>query len=200
MKTGQTRTGAGIAATDGVVLANVTGLFATSDELVHDKPLAPSGGQATFTFKVTAPASGTAIKLWAVGLAANGSGTGGDKAAQITKDITVTGGSTTPPPDAGTPVNDAGTGPGSSSSGGVSDAGGTGAPTKPGSTSGRDASTSDNDADEDDEEGSGRRSSVPAETAACAFGGRAVEAGVFPILMLAGAAAVARRRRRRSGP
>jgi hypothetical protein len=99
--TKQTRAGAGIAATDGTTLGAGAGLQALDGELTHSAGLAVSGGKATFKFKVTAPASGTSLRLYAVGLAANGSGTGGDKATQITKDITVTGGSaatpTTPP-------------------------------------------------------------------------------------------------------
>jgi len=99
--TGLAEAGAGIAATDGVALTAVTGLRDSFGEMVQSAPLTVSGGAAVFKFKVTAPASGTAIKLWAVGLAANGSaGDQGDKATHTTKDITITGG-TAPAPDAG---------------------------------------------------------------------------------------------------
>lgn len=105
--TGLAEAGAGIAATDGIVLTPVTGLRDSFGEMVQSAPLTVSGGTAVFKFKVTAPATGTAIKLWAVGLAANGAnGNQGDKATHTTKDITITGG-TAPAPDAG-PTTDAG--------------------------------------------------------------------------------------------
>src|SRR5205085_6474372 len=100
--TGLTRAGGGIAATDGVKLENVAGLRDSFGEMVQDAPLAVANGSATFRFKVTAPSTGNAIKLWAVGLAANNSGNQtGDRATHTTKDITIVGGAPPPPPGGG---------------------------------------------------------------------------------------------------
>jgi hypothetical protein len=131
VKTGSTRAAAGIAATDGIVLTPVTGLRDSFGEMVPNGAVTVSGGQATFNFKVTAPLSGTTLRLWGVGLSANNNGnTSGDKATHLVRDIAVTGG-TVPKPDAGTssgdggPPSDGGTQPGedggsSGSSGGTS--------------------------------------------------------------------------------
>jgi len=138
VSTNAARVGAGIAATDGVALANVSGLRDSFGELVQDRPLAPSGGQVTFRFRVTAPMTGTAIKLWAVGLAANNDGnTGGDAARQTTKDITITGGNP----------------PGGSSSGGTSSGGSSSGEGSSGSTS-----SSSGGGDDDPDTGSGASS------------------------------------------
>jgi len=148
--TGQTRAGAGVAASDGT-LAPLTGLRDSFGEMVQNNAATVTGGAAQFKFRVTAPTAGAAIKLYAVGLAANGAGTGGDSAAQTTKDITVS-------PAGSTPTGDAGTTPpasSSSSSGGADPAptqgdGGTGAnnTTKNGGKSTTNAAD-----DEDDGEG-----------------------------------------------
>jgi MYXO-CTERM domain-containing protein len=103
VKTGSSRAAGAIAATDGVVLTPLSGVRDSFGEMVPNGSVAVSGGQATFTFRVTAPLSGNALRLWAVGLSANNNnGTSGDKAAHVLRDITVTGGSA-PKPDAGTP-------------------------------------------------------------------------------------------------
>src|SRR5205085_8879900 len=108
---------------------NVAGLRDSFGEMVQDAPLAVAGGSATFRFKVTAPSTGNAIKLWAVGLAANNSGNQtGDRATHTTKDITIVGGAPPPPPGGG-----GGTDGGTSSGGG--DDGGSSLDLKPGSTS-----------------------------------------------------------------
>lgn len=121
--TSQSVAAGGVAATDGVVLTPGSGLRDSFGELVQDGPLPTSGGKATFAFKVTAPLTGDGLKLWAVGLASNGRGTGGDKASQTTKDVTVTGGAVVvPATDAGAPSG--GSSSGGSSSGGAGDGGG----------------------------------------------------------------------------
>lgn len=96
------RAGGGIAGSDGVVLTNVAGLRDSFGEMVQNAPLTVNGGSATFRFMVKAPSTGTALKLWAVGLAANNSGNQtGDRAAHATRDVTITGGGVAPTPDAG---------------------------------------------------------------------------------------------------
>lgn len=130
VKTGLSRAAGGIAATDGIVLTPLTGLRDSFGEMVPNGDVAVAGGQATFTFSVKAPTSGTTLRLWAVGLAANGNnGVGGDRAAHTLRDIAVTGG-TTPKPDAGPGGSDASTPP--------SDAGDAGTP---GSSSGASGSS-----------------------------------------------------------
>ena len=102
VKTGLSRAAGAVAATDGVVLTPLSGLRDSFGELVPNGGVAVAGGQATFTFRVTAPRSGNTLRLWAVGLAANGNGgPSGDKAAHVLRDITVTGG-VIATPDAGT--------------------------------------------------------------------------------------------------
>ena len=99
--TGANRAAGGVAATDGIVLTPVTGFRDSFGEMVPNGGLAVSGGKATFNFKVTAPMTGSTLRLWAVGLAANGNnGASGDKAAHLIKDVAVTGGAT-PKPDGG---------------------------------------------------------------------------------------------------
>lgn len=95
ISTTQAKGAGGVAASDGTLAAG-TGLHDEGGELTHDKAISASGGKASFSFKVTAPESGSTLRLFAVGLASNGSGKSGDKATQITKDITITGGDTTP--------------------------------------------------------------------------------------------------------
>jgi hypothetical protein len=125
VKTGQSRATGAIAVTDGVVLAPLTGVRDSFGEMVpNGSALAVAGGQVKLTFRVTAPMSGTSLRLWAVGLAATGSAVSGDKAAHTLRDITVTGG-TPPKPDAGsssgseasTPGTDAGSNGSSGTSG-----------------------------------------------------------------------------------
>ena len=150
IKTASIRAAGGIAATDGIVLTPGAGVRDSFGEMVPNGGVATNGGQATFAFKVTAPLSGTTLRLWAVGLSANGNGaTSGDKAAQTLRDIAVTGGAP-PKPDAGTsggadastpppPGADggAGTGPASSSGApGSSGSSGGASPTPDGSSAG----------------------------------------------------------------
>jgi hypothetical protein len=118
VKTTASRAAGGIAATDGIVLTPVSNLRDSFGEMVPNGGVAASGGQATFTFEVRAPLTGTALQLWAVGLAENGNGgTSGDKAAHTTLNVTVTGGAP-PALDAGGSGTDASTG--SPSDGGTS--------------------------------------------------------------------------------
>jgi len=89
------RSGAGVAATDGAKLAPGSNLRDSFGELVQESPKA--GASTTYAFKLTAPSVPGAIKLWGVGLASNGSGTGGDSATQTTYAVTVSAaGATTP--------------------------------------------------------------------------------------------------------
>lgn len=204
VSTGASRAAAGIAATDGVVLTPVQNVIDAFGEMVQNAPVAVAGGQATFRFTVKAPASGTTLRLWAVGLAANNNGaTSGDRAAHGTRDVTVTGGAPAPadagsdgsatPGDAGSPLpyeDDAG--PGASSSGG--DTGGAGAS---GATPG--------DADEDDDgataSGASRRISGPGagNGGSCSSSPLAHDRGpILAVIAAAALAATARRRRPRA--
>lgn len=91
--TGSSRAAGAVAATDGIVLTPVAGFRDSFGEMVPNGGLAVAGGKATFNFKVTAPLTGTTLRVWAVGLAANGNnGASGDKAAHLVKDVAVTGG------------------------------------------------------------------------------------------------------------
>ncbi len=201
VSTNAARAGAAVAATDGVKLANLAGFADSFGELVQTAPMGPSGGQATFQFRVTAPLSGTTLKLWAVGLAANNNGgTTGDAAAQTTRDITITGGAPVTPggnQDAGASSSSSGNaGPGSSSSSG----GSSGSSSSSGS-SGSSGADEDGDGEPDDEEdeesaSSPRRRSTPAAGAACSASpigstGEVMTAG-FALLAVA---AISRRRR-----
>jgi hypothetical protein len=153
--TGASRASGAVAATSGVMLSPIQGggLRDSFGELVQDGAKSTSGGQAQFRFRVTAPLSGSTVKLWAVGMGSNGSGTGGDGTAQITKDITVTGGSGVTP-DAG-----------ASSSGGNSSTSGSRG------SSGTDPEDEDDASSDDSPSSSGssskRRVSSPAPASAC---------------------------------
>ncbi len=105
------------AAVDGVALINPVGanMFSASGEVfsTHD-----TGASATFRFKVVAPTAPAFVTIYAMALASNGSGTGGDADLQLTKVVqvgspSVDAGSTTdagaPAKDGGTPSSDAGT-------------------------------------------------------------------------------------------
>jgi hypothetical protein len=133
--TGLVRAGAGVAGSDGVVLAPVAGggFRDSFGEMVQDAPLAVNGGSATFRFTVKAPSVGTTLKLWGVGLAANNANAqNGDRATHATRDVTITGGGVAPTPDAG---GGGGTGDG----GGVIE--GAGGPAAPGTDSGTGTAT-----------------------------------------------------------
>ena len=101
VRTGQTRAAGGVAATHGAMLSPLASFRDSFGEVVQEAALVVTNGEATFRFRMTAPVTGGPLGLWAVGLAANGNGLGGDRATQITRDITVTGG-VPAKPDAGT--------------------------------------------------------------------------------------------------
>jgi hypothetical protein len=180
VSTGQPRAAGAVAATDGVALTpSAGGGFRDSfGEMVQDGSKAPSGGQATFTFRVKAPLTGNTLRLWGVGLAANGSGAGGDRATHVTRDITVTGGAPPPQSDGGAPSSSSSSSSSGASSGGASSSGG---PSTSGSSSGgtttsganggvengNDAEPSDPDDGNDNGSSSGRMRSAGGESAAC---------------------------------
>lgn len=160
VSTGQTKAAGGIAASEGASLTAGTNLHDEDGELTHDSAVNAAGGKASFSFKVTAPANGTTMRLFAVGLASNGSGTGGDKATQITKDITITGGGAATPTTPTTPTTpgaDPGAGteaqsqasPGSTST--STDA------TEPTKTTKKKKPAKDDDGDDDDDDDGSRR-------------------------------------------
>jgi hypothetical protein len=138
------------------------------------------------------------MRIFAVGLAANGSGTSGDKATQITKDITITGGgtATTPPPPASSSSTEQPDKASPTSTSTSTDA------TEPSSSkkTTKKTASSDDDAEGGDEDGNSRTRRDPFAgdaTTACAmrpgkvdpFGLGAVAGVVF------GLALIARRRR-----
>lgn len=203
--TGQARAAAGIAATDGVVLTPVSGVRESFEELVPNGSIAASG-TAQFRFKVTAPTTGSAIKLWFVGLASNGSGTGGDRATHGTRDITIQGGA----PPAGTPTTPttpAGPTPGAADAGAPTNgatASGTGSGTTSG-TGGATAAGSAPSADDDDDPSDGTRAPSSSGTGArptasggvaCAVAAPGAGRGSLAFALLALAALGAGRRRR----
>lgn len=84
---------ANIAGSDGVKLAAGTNLKENGTELTHTPGgVAPTGGKVTFTFKATAPSSGTKLTLFAAGLGSDGVGTTNDGTGKTTKDVAITGG------------------------------------------------------------------------------------------------------------
>jgi hypothetical protein len=210
VKTGSSRAAAGIAATDGVVLTPVSGVRDSFGEMVPNGGVAVSGGQATFTFRVTAPLSGTTLRLWAVGLAANGNnGVSGDKGTHVLRDIAVTGGSA-PKPDAGTSGGgDASVDPpAEGTDGGVAtgDAGAGGSSASKGTTgsSGTSGSNSaDPGADDGTEDGassgsSGRVGSSDAASCSSSPSSRSRAPGAFGLVLALGAVGWIAGRRRRS--
>ncbi|MBS2012771.1 MAG: hypothetical protein JST00_07790 [Deltaproteobacteria bacterium] len=178
VQTNQGRASGGVAASDGTTLAPISGLRDSFGEMVQSAPATVSGGQATFRFRVTAPASGT-IKLYAVGLASDGAGTGGDRAAQTTKDVVV---SSTPggAADAGG-GNANGSTPSGSPQGGGASGSSTNGTTDKGSGAGAKTGTGASDGEEDDEDDgpdqSARWSRISKQNASCsaAPAGRRVE-------------------------
>ncbi len=205
VSTGQTRAAGAVAATGGVVLANVSGLRDSFGELVQDAPLNVAGGPATFRFPVTAPLTGNTLRLWAVGLAANGAGQGGDKAAHTTKDVSVTGGAPSPV-DAGSGSSGSSSSSSSSSSGtsGSSSGGGTDAgSTKPGSngSSSGGADVGKDGKDGADEVGGRRSMDSTGDGAACATRPLLIASGervLLPTLTILALVTTLRRRRRPS--
>lgn len=203
VQTGQTRAAGAVAATDGVMLTPVSGLRDSFGEMVQNASLATANGQATFRFRVTAPTTGSSIRLWAVGLAASGAGTGGDRAAHATRDITITGGAP-PPADAG---SGSGGGEPPPAGGGEEDAGAAapsssgGAPTTGGLDPDDEAAPGEADDDDDDDDdvdtsGSGRRlrSSGPEAASCSAAPGSGAGGAAVTCLVLVAAALASRRR------
>lgn len=205
--TGQTRAAGAIAATDGVLLTPTAsgGLRDSFGEMVQDGSRAVAGGQATFTFRVTAPTSGNTLRLWATGMAASGQGTGGDRSVSITRDIAVTGGLPPPAEDAGTPASSGG----SSGAPGV-DGGASSTTTGGGGVTGAGDEPSGSDPDdEDDGSGSGnetgggadRRRAAGSQAGSCAAsqlsGSRSIE--IAAAMAIALALAGVRRSRRKHG-
>ncbi len=84
-------------------IAPVSGNIKTAGTEVFSSHTSTATG--TYQFKITAPASGS-VTLYYMGLASDGSGTGGDDGVELSKTITVMGG--TPSVDAGTPSKDGG--------------------------------------------------------------------------------------------
>lgn len=170
VNTNLARTGAAVAASNGVDLTAGTNMAKQVEELTHSGgPKTPQGGGTTFAFQAKAPASGTAFTLYYVGMAANNDGrTGGDNSTAIlTQRVTVTGGGPGEV-DAGPGGSDAGSsggtdaGPGGTSGGtgdgGTASGGASGGTTSGGTTSGGASGTSggsrgDGDALGDDEGG-----------------------------------------------
>lgn len=176
--------GADIAATNGVKLTAVSGLVENFDELVQ-----PSPQNGTFRFKLTAPLSGTAVKIWAAGHA---SGTG-----QTTKTITITGGAppvngaAEPDPDAPGPAPPPY--PTSTSGGGNSDAG-----TKPPATAAGPGAASEEEEGEEQGPGNSRFRSSQPTAGGCSSSPMSSVAGGLTLGgagLLALIAAVRRRRR-----
>lgn len=209
VSTGLSRAGAGVAATDGVVLTPGTGMRDSFGEMVQNGPLTVSGGQATFRFTVKAPASGTSLRLWAVGLAANNTGGAtGDRAAHAVRDITITGGAPAPTPDAGGGSSGADAGAGSDPAPDPTDAdGGTTAGTGTSGSGDPDDELTAEDVgaapdDDDPQTGTSRRSGLGSSgTDAQACASSPVRAGSDAMLSgaaLALALAIARRRRPRA--
>jgi hypothetical protein len=169
VRTGQTRAGAGIAASDGASLTAVSALRDSFGELVQSSPRAVAGGSATFGFRVTAPATGGTMRLWAVGLASNGSGTGGDRAAHATREVSVQGPPASASPDGGASGDGGGAGPGpaSGASGGVNGGGASGG--------GANVGGDDDDPDDDAEPaaGAGRPRGLSADQGSCTSAGHA---------------------------
>lgn len=192
VRTAQARAAAGVAASEGAVLTPVAGLRESFGELVQSSSVAAAGGQATFRFRVTAPASGAKVDLWAVGLACNGSGTGGDRAAHATTTIAGGGGSSS------SGGADAGVGSSSGSSGAGSADGG--APRRPNDAGVAGASDDDEeDGDDDPASPSARPWGHTSTGASCAAAPRAPGSGASPFAaaLALGVVALAFRARRR---
>jgi len=143
----------------------------------------PSGATATYRFSFLAPKTAGPLTMYVAGMAANGSGTGGDAITTTTRMITVTA------PDAGTTTDagssgggDASTSGGTSGTSGSVDGGGSS-----GGTSGATASSSGNAspaADEGDDSGCAIR--APSQARA---------PSLVALFVVMGLAARARRRR-----
>ena len=199
--TTQTRAGADIAGSEGVTLTPGTNLQDLGGELTHTKSTPVSGGKAVFKFTITAPASGSSLTLYAAGLAANGNGTGGDKATTTTKAIAITGATTTTPPAPTTPPTTT-TPPASTDPDDAAedDAAPTTAKDATEPTSAKKKTTkkaSDDDDDDDDDDDSPRRikSSAPEGTACSMRPGTVDPAGLSAATcLLFGLALLTRRR------
>lgn len=153
----------------------------------------PGGGSATYKFSFVAPNKNGPIMLWVAGMAASGSGTGGDAVSFATRTITISGATATNPPG-----KDAGNGNGN----GTSDGGTSGASGNGGESNGVGASGSGDDDDDRDgttSSGSGRRLSYNDSDSGCATAPSGTAAGsAASAAMAASIVALLRQRRRRS--
>jgi hypothetical protein len=106
LATGAAVTGCGVASdtVDAVLAAQSGGgTQLRGGEITQAAPLAPDGGEARFTFTLTAPPFGGAVVLYGAGNACDGDGTrNGDRAAMTTLAIAVSGPPRPPPGEAGT--------------------------------------------------------------------------------------------------
>jgi uncharacterized protein (TIGR03382 family) len=85
------RAGMNVAASGTAAVLNAgAGSAKESGELRHASPLAFSSGRASFSFTVTAPSTAGTFTLFGAGNSTNGSGSGGDRSAYVTKVVTVT--------------------------------------------------------------------------------------------------------------
>lgn len=145
-----------VAATNGVKLTAGTNMSPTFDELYSTSNY--NGGSVTFNFSVTAPATSGDITIYYVALASNGSaGKAGDRAANSTKAVSITGGST-PQPDSGTSTG---------SDGGSS-------------TGGNDGGTGTGGGDDDDDTAGGGGTNSGADGSASGGNGGSPSAGGLP--------------------
>lgn len=196
------RAAGGVAATDGVVLTPIAGggLRDSFGELVQN---GTTNGTTTYRFNVTAPATGSSIRLWAVGLAAGGStGTAGDRAMHITRDISVTGGGGSSSSGEEPPPSSSGGNGGTSSS--SSSSGGSGSSTGDVDRGDEDGSVDEDDEEDDEEESSPSRKGSRlrrdgSDAAACSSVVGSGAHGAALVAMLTSVSALLFERRRRRG-
>ena len=129
----------------------------------------PSGATATYKFSFIAPQVPGAITMYVSGMAANGSGTGGDAVATTTRAITVTALDAGMASDAGSSSGTSGGGTSGTSTSGTSTSGGTDGGSSSG-ISGTAASSSDTAAPAADD-GSDSGCSIGADAAGRSAGG-----------------------------
>lgn len=151
-------------------------------------------GSATFSFGLKAPATGGKTRIWAVGMATNGAGTGGDGVATRTLEITVDG-----PAGPGPGPGDGG--PTTAPDGAVIDTGDGGGTGSGGGTGGGDGDGTGSGADD----GTGtdsrtRRTSGSGDEGGCSTTSTGASAGAAAGWLLVTAALVVAARRRRARP
>ena len=96
--TSLTKTGMGVAGSDGVTFTAGTGDQISSGEVAQSSPQAVTSGATTYTFSVVAPTTGSSMTLYGCGVGANGDGNStGDGAATTTLAVTLTGGGAAAP-------------------------------------------------------------------------------------------------------